>query len=164
MITLLWILLWVVIVGLMLVGLVGTIIPGIPGPILILAGAVIYAIVTGFTPIDGGRLGILAALMVATYVLGNPLLGLGAQSMRVGGWAVTGAILGCVVGFFFAPLGLGLGPLVGAMAGELVHTRELRRSLTGGLGALYGLLFSGVWTLPLVLTMIALFFWWVGRG
>ena len=54
----------VVVAILMLAGLVGAILPFLPGAPLIFAGALLYALATDFTPIGAGRLAILAALGV----------------------------------------------------------------------------------------------------
>lgn len=164
MTTALWVLLWVVVIGLMLGGLGGTVLPILPGPVLIPAGAALYAVATGFTPIDGWRLGILTGLAVLAYALAHPLMALGARRFGASAWAIWGALLGALVGILFAPVGLVLGPMIGAVVGELIRTRELRQSLRSGLGALVGILFSGLVTLGLALAMVALFFWWVWRG
>src|SRR5207245_2021739 len=59
----------VVVAILMLAGLVGAILPFLPGAPLIFAGALLYALATDFTPIGAGRLAILAALGVLAWAL-----------------------------------------------------------------------------------------------
>lgn len=149
---------------LMLAGLAGAVVPVLPGTPLILAGALLHAIATDFTPVGLGRLAILAALAVVGAVLGNLATAVGVQ--RAGGsrWAIVGALVGAVLGLFAAPLGLVLGPLVGAIAGEILRTRRLRGSVRAGLGALLGLLAGAVAHVAVAFVMVALFAWWTWRG
>ena len=59
---------------LFIAGLAGSVLPALPGGVLILAGAVVYAMATGFDPIGPGRLAILA-LMTGWWLL-LPLVGI----------------------------------------------------------------------------------------
>lgn len=155
--------LWAVVAALMALGLAGTIVPGLPGAVLVLAGAVLHAVATGFDPIGIGRLAILAALAVLAWAAGNPLLVAGARR-GASRWALGGAIAGGLVGLFLGPLGVVLGPAVGAIAGELAHTKDLRRSVRSGVETLVTVLVGGVAALAVAVTMVALFAWWVWRG
>lgn len=154
-----------VVVGLlMVVGLAGSVLPILPGSGLILLGAGIYAFATDFTPIGWGRLGILAALAVAGYLISN-LAGI-AGARRGGGsrWAVYGALAGFVVGIFLGPFGLVLGPVVGAVIGEWLRTRDVETSLRSGVGAGIGVIAGTAAHFALSLAMIGLFLWWIWRG
>src|SRR5207247_2113451 len=117
----------VVVAILMLAGLVGAILPFLPGAPLIFAGALLYALATDFTPIGAGRLAILAALGVLAWALEHVAGMVGAR--RAGGSraAVVGATLGLLVGVMVAPIGLLLGPLLGAIAGALLAGRAADR-------------------------------------
>jgi len=154
----------VVVALLMLAGLAGAVVPVLPGTPLVLAGALLHAIATDFTPVGPGRLAILAALAVVGAGLGNLATAVGVR--RAGGsrWALVGALVGAVLGLFAAPLGLVLGPLGGAIAGEILRTRRLRGSVRAGLGALLGLLAGAVAHVAVAFVMVALFAWWAWRG
>jgi uncharacterized protein YqgC (DUF456 family) len=154
-----------VLVGvLMLLGVAGAIVPALPGPPLVLVGALIYAFATDWTPIGFGRLVILAALAIVASVAAHVGTVMGAR--RAGGsrWAVTGALIGGVVGIFFAPLGLILGPLIGAVLGELFRTGELGESIRSGVGAAVGVIAGTAMQFALSLVMVALFLWWIWRA
>jgi uncharacterized protein YqgC (DUF456 family) len=154
-----------VVVGLMMaVGLAGAVVPVLPGPPLILLGALLYAFATDWTPIGIRRLVILTALTAAAALAGHVGTVVGARRTGGGRSAVVGALVGGVVGMFFAPLGLVLGPLVGAIAGELVRTGELRGSIRTGVGAAVGVLAGAALQFALALVMIGLFLWWVWRA
>ena len=154
----------VVVAILMLAGVVGAILPFLPGAPLIFAGALLHAVATDFTPIGPGRLAILAAIGVLGWALEHVASVVGAR--RAGGSraAVVGAMLGMLVGVMVAPIGLLLGPIVGAIAGELLSGRAPRASVRAGIGAALGALTGVVAHFTLALVMVALFVWWVWRG
>jgi uncharacterized protein YqgC (DUF456 family) len=149
---------------LFVVGLVGSVMPALPGVVLILAGAVVHAVATGFDPIGPGRLAILALLMAVAYALDYAAGALGVKRFGGSGWAVTGAVVGALVGLFFGLPGLLLGPLVGSLAAEYAYTRQLSTSARAAFGTVVGLLVGAVAKIGLALAMIALFLFWVWRG
>lgn len=154
-----------VIVGLLMAaGLVGAVVPFIPGTPLIFLGAVIYAVAADFTPIGAGRLAILAVLALAGWAIEHIAGALGAR--RAGGSraAVVGAVLGALVGLAFAPLGLLLGPIVGAIIGEMVSGRDPAGSVRTGIGTAVGVVVGVAAHFAFALTMVALFAWWVWWG
>jgi uncharacterized protein YqgC (DUF456 family) len=148
----------------MLAGLAGAVVPVLPGPPLILLGALLYAFATDWTPVGVGRLAVLAALSVAAWLAGH--LGTAVGTRRAGGSrpAVAGALAGGLVGIFFAPLGLILGPLAGAIAGEFLRTGRLRGSVRTGAGAALGVLAGAALQFGLGLVMVSLFVWWIWPG
>ena len=154
----------VVVAILMLAGLVGTIVPFLPGAPLIFAGALLYAVATDFTPIGVGRLVILAALGVLAWVLEHVAGVIGARRAGGGRAAVIGALLGMVVGVMVAPIGLLVGPIIGAVAAELLTGRAPKASLRSGIGAALGVLTGVVAHFALALVMVGFFVWWVWRG
>jgi uncharacterized protein YqgC (DUF456 family) len=154
-----------VLVGaLMVVGVVGALVPFLPGTPLILAGALVYAVATGFELIGAGRLVILGALAGVSAVVPHVATAMGARRSGGSRHAMIGALIGTVAGLFFAPAGLLLGPLVGAVAGELVRSGDVRESLRSGTGAFLGMLTGALLHFVLALTMVGLFVWWVWRG
>lgn len=123
---------------LMLVGIAGAVLPGVPGTPLILLGALIYAFASDWQPIGLGRLLVLGALTVLAEVAGYVGVALGAKRSGGSRWAVAGALVGAVVGLAFAPLGLIVGPLAGAVLAEVLRTGQLHESLRTGVGAALG--------------------------
>ena len=154
----------VVVILLMAAGLVGAALPIVPGTPLILAGALLYAVSTDFTPVGLGRLAVLTALALAGAVVGALAGSLGARSAGGSHRAVVGALLGLVAGFFIGPIGLVAGPVAGAILGELSAARPWRESVRAGLGTLLGLVAGAVAHVAVAGTMVGLFAWWVWRG
>ena len=157
---------WVAIVVavLMLAGLVGSALPVVPGTPLILAGALIYAFATDFTPIGVGRLVVLTLLAVAAMALAHLASALGVRGAGGSRWAMVGALVGAILGLAVPPVGLLIGPLLGAIAVELWRTHRLADSIRVGVGAVAGVLAGIVAHVALAFTMVALFAWWVWRG
>ena len=154
-----------VIVGvLMVAGLIGAVVPMLPGTPLIMVGAVMYAVATDFTPVGGGRLAILAVLGLSGWAIEHLAGILGARRAGGGRAAVLGALVGAVIGLAFAPLGLLLGPIGGAIAGELLSGRDPAGSVRTGVGTAIGVVVGIVAHVAFAVTMVALFVWWVWRG
>jgi uncharacterized protein YqgC (DUF456 family) len=101
------------------IGLVGAVVPGIPGPPLNFVALVLMKCVVP-EALSWGMLGVLCLLTVAVTLIDYVAPG---WFTRLGGGskgAVTGSIIGTVAGlFFFAPYGLIVGPFVGALVGQL---------------------------------------------
>jgi uncharacterized protein len=146
---------------LFLAGVVGSVVPWMPGPLLILAGALLWAIVTDFATVGLGRLAILAALALAAFLTKLAAGAVGARHHGGSRWGVAGAIIGALIGLFFGPLGLLVGPIVGAVLGEIARGATLESGIRSGVGALIGLLAGLVVDLAISLSMIAVFLWWV---
>lgn len=139
-------------VALMLVGVVGAVVPGIPGTSLILVAILIWGAVAGFNAVS-------IALAIATIVLllsiGIDLLATywGAKRAGASYWGQVGAIIGLLLGFLgFLPalpfggplLGLILGALLGAMVGEYLYRHDIRLAAKAALGVVVGSLIGNV--------------------
>lgn len=156
--------LMVLVAILMIVGVVGSALPIVPGTPLILLGALLYAFATDFQPVDGWRLLVLAGMTALAYALDYLSGALGARKLGGSRWAMIGALLGGLVGVFFGLLGIVLGPIVGAVGAEFVYRKEIRAGLKSGLGAVVGMLLGVVAKLSVAVIMVGLFTFWAFRG
>jgi uncharacterized protein YqgC (DUF456 family) len=117
------------------VGLVGIVVPILPGTLLIASALLVWAIVVG-----GWAWSVFAAALIA-LVVGEVIKYLVAgKSLRTDGipnrTVVVGGLVG-IVGFFVVPvIGLLLGFVVGAVAAELVRTQSLELAWRGAVAAL----------------------------
>jgi uncharacterized protein YqgC (DUF456 family) len=150
-------LLWILAVGLVAVGVVGTVVPGLPGAILVLAGLALAAWIDGFARVGVATLLVLAGLTLAAYALDFVATAVGARRFGTSWWGVLGAVLGTLGGLFLGPVGLVIGPFVGAFLLELLARRDLRQAGRAGLGAWLGLVLGTAGRLGLVAAMIAVF-------
>ena len=147
-----------------LVGMLGAILPLIPGTPLILAGAVIHAVANDFHPVGWGHLAILGVLAAVAYSLDYFAGALGVSKLGGSRWAMLGAVLGAMVGVFFGFVGLILGPIIGAVATELIRSRKLNTSLRSGVGTVLGMILGMVAKLTISVIMAGLIFWWIWQG
>ena len=154
-----------IVVGLIMVaGLVGAVVPVLPGAPLIFAGALLHAFTTDFQTLGVGRLGILALLALTASGLEHFAGALGARKFGGSRAAMLGAIIGVVAGLTWPPFGLLICPIAGAIIGQLVSTRALGPSVRTGVGTAVGMVAGVAMHLALALVMVALFAWWVTRG
>lgn len=154
-----------VLVGfLMIVGLLGSFLPAIPGTPVIFVGALVYGFFTDFETVGWVELLVLGMLSALAYALDYAAGALGAKRFGGSWWGPVGALVGALVGVFFGPLGLVLGPILGAALGELVHTRQLGAGLRTAFGTVVGMVLGTVAKLSLALVMVSLFLWWIWTG
>lgn len=151
------VLVWLLVVLLVVGGVVGTLLPALPGSVLVLAGLVLAAWVDDFAHVGAATLALLAVLTVLTYVADFAASALGAKRVGASRRAIVGASLGTLVGLFFGLPGLLLGPFVGAVLAEFSLRRDLQHAGRAGVGATLGLALGVAAKLALVFSMIGIF-------
>ncbi len=109
---------------LILVGIAGTVLPVLPGTVLVVAGIVWGAWLDGFTRVPVWVVVLCCVLGALAFVSDYVAAAMGAKQVRASAWAVTGAAIGTVAGIFSGFIGLLFMPLVGAMAGEWFAQRR----------------------------------------
>jgi uncharacterized protein len=151
------ILLYVLAAVLVLAGLVGTVLPMLPGIPILYAGLWLAAGVDGYRHV--GLWWLLAIAVVgALGLLLDFVAGMfGAKRVGAQPAAVWGAMAGTFVGLFFGLPGLLLGPFVGALAGELMSGSSVLRSTHVGAGTWIGLLLGTLAKIALSFVMVAMF-------
>lgn len=142
---------------LVVAGVIGTVLPVLPGAILVFAGLFVAAWADDFARVGTGGLAIVGALGLASLAVDFLASILGAKRVGASPQALAGAGLGTVVGIFFGIPGLVLGPFVGAVLGELVARGGLARAGKVGLATSIGILLGGIAKLVLAFAMIATF-------
>lgn len=149
----------------MLAGIAGTVLPILPGTVLILLGALFYAAVEGFQIVGWPTLLVLAVLTVIATTADIWAGGLGARAGGASGWSLLAGMVGGLVGLvFFSLPGAIAGTVLGVLIGELVRVRDWRKALKAGGGWAAGWLLSVAIQLGLGLVMVAIFVWQVWQG
>jgi hypothetical protein len=141
----------------MMVGLLGAVVPGLPGPPLIFAAALCHRLVLGPRGSPWPVVIVLAVLMVFSLGLDFLATSYGAKKLGATWRGAVGAALGAMFGLFWAPVGLVVGPLVGAMVLEMLAGRHWREAGKAGVGAVLGLLAGTVGKVACSIAMIGLF-------
>ena len=143
--------------ALVIVGLVGIILPALPGHILILAGLVLAAWAEHFTRVGVWTLIVIGVIGAASYVVDFVGAALGAKHLGASSRAMIGAGLGTVGGLFVGLPGVILGPFVGAVLGELTIDRDLRRAGKAGVAAWIGFAIGTAVKVAMAFLMIGIF-------
>lgn len=119
-----------------LAGIVGCVVPVLPGPVFSFAG-LCCAYATGCSTLSAATMWIWAGATAAVTAVDYFLPGYMAKLFGGTRAGTVGATLGMIAGLFFGgPVGILLGPFVGAVAGELLNDREnTRRALVVGIGS-----------------------------
>jgi len=121
---------WTITCLLILTGLVGTVLPLLPGPMLILGGAVLHYCALRFFAhepdpgIGWPGFAILIVFVAVAQVFETASSAMGAKYFGSTKWGAIGALLGGVVGIFFGLPGLFIGPVIGALSAELIIARR----------------------------------------
>ncbi len=151
------ILLWTAAVLLVGLGMVGLVIPAIPGPPLLFCGLLCAAWAEDFVHVAFWTLLILGLLaligVLADFVAGA----LGAKKVGASRESIVGATLGAIIGLFFGLPGLILGPFLGAALGELSTGRTVSDAGRAGVGATIGLVVGTAAKLAVGIAMLATF-------
>ena len=149
--------LWIVAVALIVVGVVGTVLPLLPGPILVLAGIAVAGWIDDFARIPAWVVVVAGVLTVAAWAIDYIAAALGVKRTGASRLAIVGAAIGTVAGILSGLWGLLFMPLAGAAIGEYIVRRDLRRAGQVGVAASIGFLLGTVAKLAMVLTMVGFF-------
>jgi len=124
---------------LMVLGIIGCLVPVLPGPFFSFAGLILLHL-THFGQFTGAALftfgGITLAVTLLDYIV--PVWG----TKKFGGskYGTRGAKIGLIIGLFLGPLGLVLGALIGAFVGEMIFKDDIKYAIKAGFGSLLGFL------------------------
>jgi uncharacterized protein YqgC (DUF456 family) len=142
---------------LIIIGLAGTVLPALPGLPIVFAGMLLAAWTGDFATISVWTivfLGVLTAIALALDFIAGLL---GAKRVGASGLALAGAAVGTIVGLFFGLPGLILGPFVGAVLGELIHSQHAGTAARVGVATWLGMVFGALMKLALAFVMLGVF-------
>jgi uncharacterized protein YqgC (DUF456 family) len=142
---------------LLILGVLGAVLPVLPGPSLSFLGLLLIKW-SGFSSFSSAFLWVWAGITVAITILDYILPPLMTKKFGGSRYAAVGSFLGLIAGlFFFPPWGMILGPFFGALIGELIHNRN---DSTGAFKAAMGafLAFAVSTGAKLVISTIMLFY------
>lgn len=154
--------LWIgfgLIILVMFIGMIGNLIPGIPGTSLIFTAGLIHQLYFG----DNGGIGwfwilALVILMAASFLIDYIATLLGAKTLGATWRGMLGALVGLILGIImFPPFGLILGPFVGAIVFEWAFGREVREASKAGVGAVAGVILGMVGSAICGMAMLGIF-------
>jgi uncharacterized protein YqgC (DUF456 family) len=149
----------------MLVGLIGIVLPIIPGTVVIFLSALGYALLDRFQSVGWPTLvimGVLTAIATTADIWASTI---GAKMGGASGWSVVVGLVGGLAGFvLFSLPGAIIGAILGVLLTEIVRVGDWRQAFKAGGGWIAGWLLSTVVQLGIGLAMTAIFIWQVMKG
>ena len=127
----------------LLIGLCGCILPALPGPPISYVGIILLHL-TDKVQFTTTQLLVWLLIVFVVQVLDYLVPMLGTKYTNGSKWGTWGAFIGSILGLFFLPWGLLIGPFLGAFVGELLGDRTLEQAFKSGAGSLLGFLFGTI--------------------
>ena len=149
--------LWIVSAALILLGLAGTVLPLLPGTLLVWSGVLLGAWIDDFTRVGVSTVVIISILAALAWALDFVAGLMGAKRAGASGLALVGAAVGTVVGIFMGLVGVLFMPLVGAAVGEYWAQRDQQRAAKVAFATWVGLMLGMVAKVVLSFVMVGIF-------
>ena len=122
-----------------LIGLIGCILPVIPGPPLSFFSLIILSYAKNWEPFSTTFLIIMAGLTILATFLDYVVAAIGAKKYGASKLGIWGSIIGMIFGLFiFPPWGVLVGAIIGALAGELAGGKRGKKALRASWGVFVG--------------------------
>lgn len=150
-------LLWILCAALIVAGLAGTVLPVLPGTVLVWAGIVLGAWIDDFQRVGTTTLVVVTVLAALAWVLDYVAGLLGARRAGASRQALLGAAIGTVAGLFMGVVGVLFMPLVGAALGEYLAQKDQHRAVRVGVATWLGIMLGLLAKVVLAFIMVGLF-------
>ncbi|WP_382171278.1 DUF456 domain-containing protein [Hydrogenophaga luteola] len=150
-------LLWILCAALIVAGLAGTVLPVLPGTVLVWGGIVLGAWIDDFQRVGTATLVVVTVLAALAWVLDYVAGLLGARKAGASRQALLGAAIGTVVGLFMGVVGVLFMPLVGAALGEYLAQKDQTRAVRVGVATWLGIMLGLLAKVVLAFVMVGLF-------
>ena len=150
-------LLWILCAALIVAGLAGTVLPVLPGTVLVWAGIVLGAWIDDFQRVGTTTLVVVTVLAALAWVLDYVAGLLGARKAGASRQALLGAAIGTVAGLFTGVVGVLFMPLVGAALGEYLAQKDQTRAVRVGVATWLGIMLGLLAKVVLAFVMVGLF-------
>jgi uncharacterized protein YqgC (DUF456 family) len=156
---------WILTSVLFIVGLVFTVLPFLPGPLIIFAGGIVHTLLRPQSGMSWPGIAIFTLLLIASYVVDFMSGAVGTKWFGGSKWGVWGVFIGGIVGLFFGLPGLILGPIIGGFAAEMcIAKKSFHPAAKATWGSIVGTTLGVVVRLGISVAMIVVFLvdglWW----
>lgn len=131
---------WMVTGCLLLLGFIGTLVPFLPGHLILFFAAIAHRLMLGNeSGVEWWTFVVLGVLLIVSQVLEFMSGAMGTRWFGGSKWGASGALVGGIVGIFFMPFGLLLGPLIGSMVFEFLFAKKkVKPATVSGVGSVLG--------------------------
>jgi uncharacterized protein YqgC (DUF456 family) len=124
-----------------IVGLLGCVLPVLPGPPISFIGLLMLQL-SSRHPFTSEYMWLLAGIVVIVTVIDNVVPVWSTKKLGGSKWGTWGSAIGLIIGFFFAPWGIIVGPFLGAVVGELISGKDSAIAFKSGFASLLGFVFG----------------------
>lgn len=130
---------------LILLGILGSVLPVLPGPALSFIGLFLVGLIRNFSPpLTTTLIIIMLIITIVITVMDYFIPLIGAKKYGTSKWGIYGSVAGMIIGAFFSPFGVLLGALIGAVLVEWMISRKERQALKAGWGIFIGSLLGTI--------------------
>ena len=127
---------------LMLLGIAGSFLPILPGPLTSWFGFLLLYFTNGID-ISKSSLVVTFCIAILIYVLDYLIPAIGTKRFGGSKSGMIGTTIGLLVGIFSPiPFGIVIGPFIGAIIGELIHQNDMQRATKAAFGSFMGFVTS----------------------
>ncbi len=149
--------LWILCAALILLGLAGTVLPLLPGTLLVWAGIMLGAWIDDFSRVGISTVVVVTVLAVLAWGLDYVAGLMGAKRAGASKLALLGAAAGTVLGLFMGLVGVLFMPLVGAAVGEYLAQKDQTRAVRVGVATWVGIMVGLIAKVVLAFIMVGIF-------
>ena len=128
--------------SLMIIGIIGSIVPVLPGPLSSWVGLFIFSNISG-VQVSGKLIIICLIIAIGIFILDYIIPIYTSKRFGASRYGIIGASIGIILGLFFAPFGIFIGALIGSITGEMILNKNFKKSLKSAFGVFLGFIISG---------------------
>lgn len=150
---------WTLTLSLLLVGLLGTVLPLLPGPMILFLAGALHTVLRPESGMSFWGLVLLSTLLAVAYAVDIASGALGAKWFGASRWGIAGVLVGGLCGLFLGLPGIIIGPIAGGLIFEVVFAkREWKEGMKSTWGSVVGTGVGMILRIGVSLVMVAVFF------
>lgn len=148
---------WLIAALLVIAGLIGLIVPILPGIVFIFSGLLLAAWIDDFTRVSVATMVIIGVISLLAWAIDLLASYLTVKRAKASKLALYGTLIGGVIGLLGGVIGLIIGPVIGAVIGELIARKNTTDATRVGVAAGLGFIVALLVKLVLAIFMMILF-------
>lgn len=126
-----------------ILGIIGCVLPVLPGPVLSFAALLLLSLARDWQVFSKDFLFIWAGITLVVTLLDYIVPAWGAKKYGASRLGIWGSIVGMIIGIiFFPPFGIIGGAFIGAILGEMLHKKKVQGAFRAGFGVFIGTVFG----------------------
>lgn len=148
---------WLLVAVLVILGIVGMVMPILPGIVLIFSGLLLGAWIDGFARVSQTTIVVIGVIALLAWAFDFFASYVTAKQAKASPLSLLGTLIGAVLGLFAGVIGLIVGPIIGAVIGEYISRRHAGGAARVGVAAGLGFVLALAVKLVLAVMIILIF-------